>query len=59
MHVIDPRPVAVNFPMAELSGATSASLRKRLEGIREQLLPPGSTYEGRRYKERLLLLNQG
>ncbi|HXW95093.1 MAG TPA: ParB N-terminal domain-containing protein [Nitrososphaerales archaeon] len=59
MHVIDPRPVAVNFPMAELDDATSASLRRRLEGKHEQLLPPGSLYEGRRYKERLLLLNQG
>jgi hypothetical protein len=59
MHVIDPRPVALNFPMAELGSATSASLRKRLEGRHEQLLPPGSLYEGRRYKERLLLLNQG
>ena len=58
MHVIDPRPVAVNFPMSELDGATSASLRSRLEGRHEQLLPPGSMYEGRRYKERLLLLNQ-
>jgi hypothetical protein len=58
MHVIDPRPVAVNFPMAELDGATSALLRRRLEGGHEQLLPPGSFYEGRRYKERLLVLNQ-
>jgi len=58
MHIIDPRPVAVNFPMGELGDATSASLRKRLEGTHEQLLPPGSLYEGRRYKERLLLLNQ-
>jgi len=58
MHVIDPRPVAVDFPMADLGGATSASLRKRLEGRHEQVLPPGSLYEGRRYKERLLLLNQ-
>jgi len=58
MHLIDPRPVAVNFPMAELGGATSASLRRRLEGVQEQLLPPGSLYEGRRYKERLLLLNR-
>ncbi len=58
MHLIDPRPVAVNFPMSELAGATSASLRRRLEENHEQLLPPGSIYEGRRYKERLLLLNQ-
>jgi len=59
MHLIDPRPVAVNFPVADLNGATSASLRKWLDGRREQLLPPDSLYEGRRYKERLLLLNQG
>jgi hypothetical protein len=58
MHLIDPRPVAVNFPISELGGATSASLKRRLEGRHEQLLPPGSLYEGRRYKERLLLLNQ-
>ena len=57
MHVIDPRPVAVNFPMSELNGASSASLRRRLEGRHEQLLPPGSLYEGRRYKERLLVLS--
>ena len=59
MHLIDPRPVAVNFPIADLNGATSASLRKWLGGRREELLPPDSLYEGRRYKERLLLLNQG
>ena len=58
MHFIDPRPVAVNFPMDDLGNATSASLRKRLDSIHEQLLPPGSLYEGRRYKERLLVLNQ-
>ena len=58
MHRIDPRPVAVNFPVAELNDASSASLRVKLEGMQEQLLPPDSMYEGRRYKERLLLLNQ-
>ena len=58
MHRIDPRPVAVNFPLAELNGATSASLKHALEDREERLLPPNSTYEGRRYKERLLLLNQ-
>jgi len=57
MHVIDPRPVAVNFPISELNAATSATLRKSLEGRNESLLPSGSLYEGRRYKERLLLLN--
>ena len=59
MHRIDPRPVAVNFPLAELDGATSTSLRQALAGKEEQVLPPGSIYEGRRYKERLVLLNQG
>jgi ParB-like nuclease family protein len=58
MHLIDPRPVAVNFPISELNDATSASLRKMLEAKKGQLLPPDSTYEGRRYKERLLLLSQ-
>jgi len=58
MHVIDPRPVAVNFPVPELARATSASLKKKLEGSHEELLPRGSLYEGRRYKERLLLLNR-
>jgi len=58
MHVIDPRPVAVNFPISDLNAATSATLRKRLEDRHELLLPSGSTYEGRRYKERLLLLSQ-
>ena len=59
MHRIDPRPVAVNFPLAELDGATTASLRKTLGDGEGQLLPPDSMYEGRRYKERLLLLSQG
>ncbi len=58
MHRIDPRPVAVDFPIAELSGATSTSLRKKLEGRKEVLLPANSLYEGRRYQERLLLLNR-
>ncbi len=58
MHRIDPRPVAVDFPTAELGGATSASLRKKLEGRKEVLLPANSLYEGRRYQERLLLLNR-
>ena len=58
MHRIDPRPVAVNFPLEALNGATTAGLRSALAGRHELLLPPNSTYEGRRYKERLLLLNQ-
>ncbi len=58
MHRIDPRPVAVNFPIDKLNHATTATLRASLEGRTERLLPPDSLYEGRRYKERLLLLNQ-
>jgi hypothetical protein len=58
MHVIDPRPVAVNFPLADLNEATSAQLRSRLGGKEGRVLPAGSVYEGRRYKERLLLLDQ-
>jgi len=58
MHRIDPRPVAVDFPIAELGKATTELLRQRLAGRTEILLPPDTMYEGRRYKERLLLLNQ-
>lgn len=58
MHRIDPRPVAVNFPIDQLNGATTAKLRVHLSAGREELLPPDSLYEGRRYKERLLLLTR-
>jgi hypothetical protein len=57
MHYIDPRPVAVNFPVPELGAATTQSLRSRLRGREERILPGGSVYEGRRYKERLLMLS--
>jgi len=56
MHTIDPRPVAVNFPLSELK-EKGRNIQQRLMGREARLLPPGSTYEGRRYKERLLLLN--
>ena len=58
MHVIDPRPVSVRFPISELNRATSEGLRLRLKGSGGRLSPPGSTYEGRMYKERLLFLDQ-
>lgn len=57
MHQIDPRPVAVNFPLAELNVATTEALKELLKGKGERLLPADSVYGGRRYKERLLLLN--
>ncbi len=58
MHWVDPRPVAVNFPIDQLNRASTATLRERLSAGREELLPPDSLYEGRRYKERLLLLSR-
>ena len=58
MHVIDPRPVAVNFPIADLDSTTTEELRARLKGKGEFLAPPNSEYKGRRYKERLLFLDR-
>ncbi len=58
MHRIDPRPVAANFPIDQLNDATTPKLRERLAVGKEELLPPDSLYEGRRYKERLLLLSR-
>ena len=57
MHLIDPRPVGVNFPIDELDGATSQTLEAKLKGKRERLLPANSIYGDRRYKERLLVLS--
>ena len=58
MHTIDPRPVAVNFPLADLiEEEGKEELQEKLAGRKARLLPPGSIYEGRKYKERLLLLN--
>jgi hypothetical protein len=57
MHTVDPRPVAVNFPIADLGELTGAELRRRLVASKSSLLPSNSFYGGRRYKERLLLLN--
>jgi hypothetical protein len=56
MHTIDPRPVAVGFPTDRLGAATTHSLGEWLAGKTQRLLPGGSVYEGRRYKERLLLM---
>ncbi len=57
LHTIESRPVAVNFPLGELNGATTGTLRERLKGTNRKTLPRGSLYGGRRYKESLLLLN--
>ncbi len=58
MHMIDPRPVAVDYPLADLGRATSQQLKSRLGGREGTILPAGSLYGGRRYKERLLFLGQ-
>ncbi|MGP8125158.1 MAG: hypothetical protein ACLQEQ_04715 [Nitrososphaerales archaeon] len=57
MHTIEPRPVAVNVPIEKLGSMTGSELRKRLQVSGAKLLPQGSYYQGRRYKESLLLLN--
>jgi hypothetical protein len=57
MHLIDPRPVAVNVPVEKLASMTGSELRTQLHLSEGKLLPEGSYYQGRRYKERLLLLN--
>lgn len=57
MHSIEPRPVAVNVPIERLGSLTGSELRKELQRSGGKILPPGSSYQGRRYKERLLLLN--
>jgi hypothetical protein len=56
-HIVDPRPVAVNVPLDELKIGSKKTLTKRLEGRPFKMLPPDSLYEGRKYKERLLLLS--
>lgn len=57
MHTVDPRPVAVNFPTKDLAVARGGDLRRHLAFPSTRLLPPNSVYQGRRYKERLLLLH--
>ncbi len=58
MHVIDPRPVAVNVRIEELASLTGRELRLRVErSASARVLPEGSLYHGRRYKERLLVVN--
>lgn len=57
MHIIDPRPVAVNVPLGELEAGAGNTLAGRIHRGAFRILPPNSVYEGRRYKERLLLLS--
>ncbi len=57
MHFLDPRPVRVNFPIKDLDGGNAELLERHLGGFEPAVLPAGTVYEGRRYKERLLLLS--
>lgn len=59
MHVVDPRPVGVSFPLDELrrSVPPKHTLDERVAGLNARLLPPGSVYGGRRYRERLIVLS--
>ena len=60
MHVVDPRPVGVRFPVSELNGYSRARelLDEKLRRSTPTELPAGSVYEGRRYKERLIILEE-
>jgi len=58
MHFVDPRPVAINTPIDDLRKGSRESLDRILDQERFEMLPPDSVYEGRRYKERLLLLSR-
>jgi hypothetical protein len=57
LHTIDPRPVALDYP-TEFANDSSERLREFMAKRSPKMLPAGSVYEGRRYKERLLLLDQ-
>jgi len=58
MHTIDPRPVALDFPIKDINTATPKTIAELLKKRSPRLWPAGSEYEGRRYKERLLVLHQ-
>ena len=58
MHTIDPRPVALDFPIKNINAATPKTIADLLRKRSPRLWPAGSEYEGRRYKERLLVLHQ-
>lgn len=57
MHIVDPRPVGVNIPLVELENGSRKTVAERLSAGPFEVLPPNSSYEGRRYRERLLLLS--
>jgi len=57
MHIIEPRPVAVNVPTSKLAVLTGTELRRQISQAGSRILPRGSKYQGRTYKERLLVLS--
>lgn len=58
MHIVDPRPVGLSVPLNELRNSSKHTLELRMSGRSFRMLPPNSIYEGRRYKERLLLFDR-
>lgn len=52
-HIIDPRPVKIKLPLERLVDQVDIESVIR---IKPRLYPPGTFYEGRKYKERLLFL---
>lgn len=60
MHVIDPRPLGVNFPLEGLrrKSPPEEELADHIRSAKRQLLPAGSEYGGRRYKERIIVMGE-
>ncbi|MAH21430.1 MAG: hypothetical protein CMO12_01290 [Thaumarchaeota archaeon] len=60
-HVLSVRPVGIDFPVANLCMSerslanANSVLASKLGTISPKLLPPGGSYHGRTYEERLLL----
>ncbi len=55
-HIIDPRPVSIRYPVEKLRGWREEP--DKLINQEPKILPPESIYEGRRYKESLIVLNE-
>jgi len=58
MHSIDPRPVSIRFLLSDMTEPRTRSFTELFDGKEAAILSPGSVYEGRRYKEKLLVLRQ-
>lgn len=55
-HIIDPRPVSIRYPIEKLRAWREEPAK--LINQEPKILPPESVYEGRRYKESLIVLNE-